>query len=467
MTTLPQNTPLLKALIELMQAHRAVAGQQRVYVRVMALVFAEVFALSRHTVTQLLMALGLTEQDWSGWYRLFSQRRFRVEAAREVLFAETLKHVGVEAIYVVAGDGTQTSRSSATLEGVGWLRSLRTAVFKAGIEHAQRWFNGSWLIPAEAGYSRALPLCWLPAFPEKAQRHVSAACKEWEAAVAFLRWLREQLAQHGRAAQRILMVVDGGYDTLPLWQALPDGVTLLARSAKNRVLHQLPDPTPKRGRPRLYGERAATPEQLWQQRSGWHTLALRVRGRTRQLQVKVSGPLLRKGAPNCPLILIVVRGKDNVRTRRAPLPFLVNAVQDAHGCWVLPLPVDTLLFWAWQRWEIEVCHRELKSNFGLGNKQCFNPHAAVLSVQWSAWVYALLLLAGYRAWGLTAPPPVSTRWWRGAPRWSLNTLWRTFRAELWQTQHFQPLPPLITGNWAEKQAWLDALPNAVLAAARS
>ncbi|MDQ7034772.1 MAG: hypothetical protein Q9P01_08020 [Anaerolineae bacterium] len=29
----------------------------------------------------------------------------------------------------------------------------------------------------------------------------------------------------------------------------------------------------------------------------------------------------------------------------------------------------------WQRWEVEVCHRELKSNFGLGNKQCHNPHA--------------------------------------------------------------------------------------------
>ncbi|MDQ7033338.1 MAG: hypothetical protein Q9P01_00420, partial [Anaerolineae bacterium] len=41
------------------------------------------------------------------------------------------------------------------------------------------------------------------------------------------------------------------------------------------------------------------------------------------------------------------------------------------------LPVKTLMFWMWQRWEVEVCHRELKSNFGLGNKQCHNPHAAV------------------------------------------------------------------------------------------
>jgi len=196
-------------------------------------------------------------------------------------------------------------------------------------------------------------------------------------------------------------------------------------------------------------------------------VTLEVRGRTRHLQVKVSPPLLRKGAPHCPLFLIIVRGKSNARTRREPLPFLVNAVQDGHGQWVLPLPVATLLFWAWQRWEVEVCHRELKSNFGLGNKQCFNPQAAVLSVQWSAWVYALLLLSAYRIWGLLGAPQVPTRWWRGGARWSLNTLWRAWRAELWQTTEFQPLHPSTADDWGEKQRWLAALTNAVLATARS
>ena len=72
-------------------------------------------------------------------------------------------------------------------------------------------------------------------------------------------------------------------------------------------------------------------------------------------------------------MLIVVRGKDNAHTRRLPLPFLVNAAQSSDGQWTLPLPLETLLFWAWQRWEIEVCHRELKTTFGLGHKQCFTP----------------------------------------------------------------------------------------------
>lgn len=265
------------------------------------------------------------------------------------------------------------------------------------------------------------------------------------------------------------MVADGNYDTVKLWKQLPAGEIVLARSAKNRRLHYLP-PADGHGN-RKYGERAPTPQALWRKRSGWRKTELEVRGKTRHLQYRITGPRLRYGTPDTPLFLIVVRGKvyrrGGRRYRRDPLPFLVNAVQDEHGQWVLPLPIETLLFWAWQRWEVEVCHRELKSNFGLGNKQCWNPTAAVLSVQWSAWVYSLLLLAGYRTWGLARAPDVPTRWWRGAGRWSLNTLWRAYRAALWGQHDFHPLCTPTPHDWGEKEALLLALRNSVFASARS
>lgn len=465
MTTIPQNQELLNHLTQLLQAHRHLFRQERVFQRVALLVVAEIVVFARHTVTQLLMGLGLTAVDWSSWYRLFSHGRFPYDEASAVLFGETLKHVGPEDVYVVAGDGTQTRRSSRKMEGAHWLHNPQSPVFKRGIHIAQRWFNGSWLLPAENGYSRALPLRWLPAFTEKSQPQTTAPCKEWEAAVAFLTWLKQQLAAHGRAGQQVLMVADGHYDTLHLWKYLPAGVILLARSARNRVLWHLPGPDARKNC--KYGERAPTPVDYWRQRIGWQRLVLTVRDRPRHLQVKVAGPFLRKGAAERPLFLIVVRGKGNKRTRRQPLPFLVNAVQDAAGDWVLPLPVADLLFWAWQRWEVEVAHRELKSNFGLGNKQCWQPTAAVLSVQWSAWVYALLLLAGYRCWGLTGAPAVPTRWWRGSGRWSLNTLWRGYRAALWGDHQFQPIDSgsLLTRG---DLRWIQpALRHAAFAAARS
>jgi hypothetical protein len=237
-TTIPQNKELINNLMELVAAHRGIFGQERVYERAVKLVLAEVMAFGRHTVTQLLMVLGMNGEDWSAWYRIFSRGRFNEAAAAEVMVEETLKHVGAGEVYVVGGDGTQVPRSGKRIEGVGWLRNLRTPPFKVGIHRAQRWFNGSWLMPAEEGYSRAMPLRWLPAFPVKAQRQISEPCKEWEAAVQFLNWLKVQLTRLGRAYQQILMVADGSFDTLEQWRHLPSGVVLLARSAKNRVLHQ-------------------------------------------------------------------------------------------------------------------------------------------------------------------------------------------------------------------------------------
>ena len=386
------------------------------------------------------------------------------------MFSESLGYVGEEDVYVVAGDATQTARSSRKMEGAGWLRNLRTPPFMVGIHAAQRWFNGSWLVPQENGYSRAVPLRWLPAFTEKSQPQTVEPLKEWQACGHYLSWLRQQFVAHQRPGQAILLVGDGHYDNLELWKHLPAGVTLLARSAKNRVLYHLPDASGHGNR--KYGERAATPQQVWQTNKGWQQMTLEVRGRPRHLQVCVRGPLIRQGAPDCPLFLIVVRGKKRKNKygrlyRRQPLPFLVNAVPDESGQWVLPLPLATLLFWAWQRWEVEVCHRELKTTFGLGHKQCFNPTAAVLSVQWSAWVYSLLLLAGYRTWGLCGAPDVPTRWWRGSQRWSLNTLWRAYRSELWQHEQFHPLCTPTSRDWGEKELLLMALRNAVLASARA
>jgi len=375
------------------------------------------------------MSLGMVDQDWSAWYRLFSEERFDYDRASQILFEETLREVKADEVYVVGGDATQTPRSSRKMEGSGWLRNMRTPPFMVGIHAAQRWFNGSWFPPTEQGYTRALPIRWLPCFTPKSKPQEHDPCTEGEAALDFLGWVRQQLLRCGRASQLILMVADGAYDSLSVWKSLPKGVFLLARSAKNRALYHPPPANAHRNR--KYGERAQTPQQIWQARTGWRKLDLEVRGKTRHLQVKVQGAFYRRGAPNTPLMLIVVRGKNRRGYHREPLPFLVNAIRNELGEWDLPLPLETLLFWAWQRWELEVCHRELKSNFGLGNKQCWNPKAAVLNIQWSAWVYSLLLLAGYRTWGLAAAPGVPTRWWRGSPRWSLNTLWRAYRAALW------------------------------------
>ena len=182
-----------------------------------------------------------------------------------------------------------------------------------------------------------------------------------------------------------------------------------------------------------------------------------VRGRTRRTVYRVEGPFLRQTMADVPLMLICVRGQTWARggktKRREPCYYLVNALeQGAH--WALPLPVEVLLTWAWQRWELEVVHREVKSILGLGDKQCFNPHAAVASVQWSAWVYALLMLAAYHAWGLPTPPTPTTAWYRHPKRWTLSTVLDVLRAALFSQPDFRPFFHPSTANWPEMEAVL-------------
>ena len=141
------------------------------------------------------------------------------------------------------------------MPGTSWLKAPRTQALKVGIHRAQRFLHGAWLTPQEDGYSRAVPLRFMSAFPEKAVAGAAPVRREWETALLFLRWVREQLDVAGRQAQRILALGDGAFDVEDLWRDLPQNVVLAVRTARNRVLYCLPIRRSGPGRPALYGER--------------------------------------------------------------------------------------------------------------------------------------------------------------------------------------------------------------------
>src|SRR6266550_3196569 len=121
--------PLLVCLLELLAAFRPAFRQERPYRRCVALVFGSLFAFARHTLSQLLLVLGVTEQDWSAWYRLFSVPRLDVDALDAELVRQTLAEVPASGPYVVAVDGVQVPR------------------WKPGIHRAQRFFHLAALLP--------------------------------------------------------------------------------------------------------------------------------------------------------------------------------------------------------------------------------------------------------------------------------------------------------------------------------
>jgi hypothetical protein len=436
-----------------------------------ALVLGQVFAFARHTISQVLLTLGVTEQDWSAWYRLFSAPRVDLDALTAELVRQTLSEIAASGPYVVAIDGVQVPRWSLRMPGTSWLKAPRTPTWKPGIHRAQRFFHLAALLPiTRSGYSRALPLRWTPAFPPKAVASRTAPRTEPQAAAAELAWLRSQLDAAGRAGQDLLAVADGAYNTAALWMGLPERTTLVARCAKNRALFRLPEPEPqrRRGAPRKYGERAPVPPAWLHERAGWQHALVPVRGRSIPLRYRVEGPFLVKLAPTRPLFLLVVAGVRQPRVRREATFWLVSAVPTEDGGWALPRPAPELLGWAWQRWEIEVCHRELKSGFGLGEPQCWNATATEVMTAWQAWAYAVLVLAGVRAWGLEgAPLHPPARWWPGASRWSFGTLWRGYRQALWTCGEFQPVSTATTNDWWLIHARSGPLGNALSASLRA
>src|SRR5512133_1134383 len=107
---------------------------------------------------------------------MVSGERYDEEQMARTFLGETLKEVPENEPYVVGMDGVQIPRSSLRMPGTSWLKAPRTPVFKVGIHRAQRFVHGAWLTPMEDGYSRAIPLRFLPAFPSKAKPAGRAPC---------------------------------------------------------------------------------------------------------------------------------------------------------------------------------------------------------------------------------------------------------------------------------------------------
>ena len=107
------------------------------------------------------------------------------------------------------------------------------------------------------------------------------------------------------------------------------------------------------------------------------------------------------------------------------MAFWVHAVSDGAGGWQLPVSLEQLLLKLWQRWEMEVGFRQMKSGFGLGQKPCWGLDSGERSVAWSAWVDGALVWSGYRAWG-----------WTGGARWggSRRRVQWSFRDVLWSVR---------------------------------
>jgi hypothetical protein len=469
----PPPAPTLAATwFALVAAYRDTVRQERLFVRLVALAVACTLGLGRQTLTRWVVTLGAGAQDWTAWYRLFNRTRLHLATLQGTLLAQVLAAIPTTApVVAVVVDATQLPRTSGKLPGCGITRALRGLRWPRGLTFAQRYVGISALLPrSAAGDSRAIPLKWL-LLRSAATRPLGDEPVRTEAQGGrdLVGWVRRSIDAGHRAAQRLLVLGDGSYSTAPLLADLPAHVTVLARCARNRALFALPVyRATGRGRQPRYGARGPTPQATLHHATAWQTVTVAVRGRTIPLTTVVTGPWLIEGAPFQPLALIVVRGIDRgrgvSRRQRDPQFFLVTLELTQEDEWALPLPLAELLAWAWQRWEVEVMHRELKSGFGLGQQQAFSDRGTASVVPWLVWLYALLILTGYRTWGLGPGSVPDLGRWYTARRWSIGRLRHGLRQELWQLGEFQPGWARSPDTWADITTWVQTRTTAVASA---
>ncbi|RMG51805.1 MAG: hypothetical protein D6716_05090 [Chloroflexi bacterium] len=102
--------PALRVTLQtLPTAHRPAFRQERHYRRVVALLVGNLFAFARHTVTQVLLALGLHDAEWTASYRLFSRSRLDEAILNRCLICTTLKRCLAHEAYMIIEDRRETA----------------------------------------------------------------------------------------------------------------------------------------------------------------------------------------------------------------------------------------------------------------------------------------------------------------------------------------------------------------------
>ncbi len=128
------------------------------------------------------------------------------------------------------------------------------------------------------------------------------------AGLTCVQWARNGLDKLGRAAQAVLVLADGSFDTLDFWSGLPQRVILAVRTARNRALYWLPKQHAGPGRPASYDPQAPHPSEWLHKGRSWQKRDIPVRGKLILMKFQVIGPVVRAGLPHIPMFLIVVKG---------------------------------------------------------------------------------------------------------------------------------------------------------------
>lgn len=398
--------------------------------------------MGRHTLTNLITTGGRQHVDWTADYRMYGQERISCES----VFTQIGKEIcGLNDgnRLVVALDDSLLHKTGKKIPGIKYARDPMGPPFHTNFIRGQRVIQMSAAV-TDGKQARMVPVIFRDAStpnkpkrnsPEEEWASYKEACKARRLSVYGSECI-QQMRSHLEEDRDLWVTVDGSYTNRTVLNDLPKGTVLIGRIRSDAKLYHLPDGPieERRGRKRIYGPTAPTPEEIRTDESiPWQTVSAYASGKTHEFKVKVIKHLKWRGSGKCHTIQIMViaplryRLSQGARLLYRQPAYLLCTDTDISA-------EDMLQSYLW-RWDIECNFRDEKTLLGAGQAQVRNP-ASVQSVpQMMVAAYALLLLAGIKTWGVKGmPQPYSIPKWQslnGKRRASTSDLIKQLRAELW------------------------------------
>jgi hypothetical protein len=409
------------------QGWQPIFAQPRSHQRAIEHALAWPSVLGERTIAGTITVLGRDQQDWSADYKIYSRSPWSSQDLFEPVMNDYLQRYPRGPIVSVIDD-TSLPRSGKKVPGAHWQRDPLSPPFHVNLRWGQRFIQMGWLFPhyQPGNYdSRSLPVRFEEApvvrkpgqraseEEKKAHRQQKKKQNLSTQAVRLLEQQRQQLDEKGAGPRPLIVSLDGGYCNRTVFRAELPRITLLARCRKDA---RLCFPAPA-GQRRQYGAEIFTPEQVRQNgHYSYKRAHLRYAGKRRWIRYKlVPGVLWQRGSGTRPLRLIVV----------APQPYKLSKQSRTHyrdPAYLLTTDlkgsVQRLLQAYFDRWQIEINHREEKQWLGVGQAQVWSKQSVPRHPAFVVACYSLLLLASLRAYGPGRPNAYFPlpKWRRSSPR---------------------------------------------------
>jgi hypothetical protein len=399
---------LLAAFLDIAADWRSAFPQTRSWKRAVRQALGSLVCLGRRCLSRIIWANGGQHRSWGAEYFLHS----RCDWQPQELFRPILQRALVYCpgrLVGVAVDDTRLSKTGRCIQQAFYQRDPLSPPFHVNLLLGLRFLQASLLVPTyrlAPVSTRGLPIRFeevsrvkkpsRQAKPEAWQEYKEAIKQHnlSQSFVATAGQLRQELDLAGGEKKILVLAGDGSFCNRTCFRAPRDRTELICRARKDAVLC-LGAPAGSR---RFYGTEKFTPEEMRQEEAQpWKQTKVFYGGKWRKVRYKeVSGVYWEGGAGRCPLRLLVVaptpyrKRQSSKLYYRLPAYLLTTDLKD---------PVKQLLQIYFDRWQIEVNHRDEKDTLGVGQAQLWNVKAVPKQPVLAVAAYSALLLASLIAFG--------------------------------------------------------------------